>query len=216
MGIQIFLADDHGIVRCGLRALLETEPDLLVVGEATSGRAAISEVLRLRPDVAVIDIAMPELNGIEATRQIHEAAPAVHVIILSMYATREHIYQALKAGARGYVLKEAVGSELIEAIHAVYKGQRHLSPKIAEEIIEEFIVQHETGDVASPLEQLSPREQVILQLVAEGKTSNEIAKILFLAPKTVEAYRSRLMQKLGLHDLPSLIRFALQHNLIHL
>lgn len=216
MKIKIFLADDHGIVRSGLRYLLEAQPDLTVIGEATSGGDAVRDVLQLGPDVVVLDIAMPELNGIEAARQIHAAAPDIQIIMLSMHATPEYIYQALTAGARGYVLKEAAGSELIEAIRAVYVGQRHLSAKISDEIIDNYLTQHKMSEMVSPLEQLSAREREILQLVAEGKTSNTIANQLFLSVKTIESYRSRLMQKLELRDLPSLVRFAIQHGVITL
>ncbi|MCX6043723.1 MAG: response regulator transcription factor [Chloroflexi bacterium] len=216
MKIKIFLADDHGIVRSGLRYLLEAQPDLTVIGEATSGGDAVRDVLQLGPDVVVLDIAMPELNGIEAARQIHAAAPDIQIIMLSMHATPEYIYQALTAGARGYVLKEAAGSELIEAIRAVYVGQRHLSAKISDEIIDNYLTQHKMSEMVSPLEQLSAREREILQLVAEGKTSNTIANRLFLSVKTIESYRSRLMQKLDLRDLPSLVRFAIQHGVITL
>lgn len=216
MTIRIFLADDHGVVRAGLRLLLETQPDLSVIGEAADGRQAVSEVIRLRPDITVLDLAMPEMNGIEAVRQIRAECPGVEIIILSMYKAHEHIYQALKAGARGYVLKEAAGEELIEAIRTVYAGGRHLSPKISDELIEDYLAQHRLGEMDSPIERLSSREREILQLVAEGKTSTVIANLLTLSPKTVETYRSRLMQKLALNDLASLVKFAIQQGLVTL
>lgn len=216
MSIKVLLADDHGIVRAGLRLLLESDRDLTVVGEATNGREAIREVARLRPDVVVLDISMPELNGIEATQQIRTEYPGTQIVILSMYASREHIYRALQAGARGYVLKDSVGSELLEAIRAVYVGQRHLSRKIADTLIDDYLAQRTEQDMVNPLAQLSERQREILQLVAEGKSSVEIAEMLTLSPKTVETYRSRLMQKLGLADLSSLIKFAIQHGLITL
>jgi DNA-binding NarL/FixJ family response regulator len=216
MTIRIFLADDHGLVRAGLRLLLETQPDLSVIGEAADGRQAVYEVARLRPDIAVLDITMPALNGIEALRRIRTECPGVGIIILSMHNTHQHIYRALKAGARGYVLKEAAGDELIEAIRTVYAGGRHLSPKISDELIEDYLAQHGPGEMENPIERLSSREREILQLVAEGKTSLVIANLLALSPKTVETYRSRLMQKLALNDLASLVKFAIQQGLVTL
>ena len=216
MTIKVLLADDHGIVRAGLRLLIESQPGLVVVGEAANGRAAVADALQFHPDVAILDIAMPELNGIEATRQICEASPDIQVIILSMYATREHVYQALRAGARGYVLKEAAGTELIEAIRAVSTGRRHLSRKVADELIDEYLEQGTWIEREKPLEQLSLREREVLQLVAEGKSSSEIGEQLFLSPKTVETYRSRLMQKLELENLSTLIKFAIRHGIISL
>lgn len=216
MPVKVLLADDHGVVRAGLRLLVESQPGFIVVGEAANGRAAVVAALQLHPDVAILDIAMPELNGIEATRQIVEVCPDIQVIILSMYATREHVYQALRAGARAYVLKEAAGAELIEAIRAVSTGRRHLSRKVADELIDQYIEQGTLIGKAKPLEQLSLREREVLQLVAEGKSSMEIGEQLFLSPKTVETYRSRLMQKLDLDNLSTLIKFALRHGIISL
>ena len=216
MTIRIFLADDHGVVRAGLRLLLETQLDLSVIGEAANGRQTVYEVMRLRPDITVLDLAMPEMNGIEAVRQIRAECPGVEIIILSMYKTHEYIYQALKAGARGYVLKEAAGEELIEAIRTVYAGGRHLSPKISDELLEDYLAQPRLCEMDSPIERLSGREREILQLVAEGKTSTVIANLLTLSPKTVETYRSRLMQKLALNDLASLVKFAIQQGLVTL
>jgi DNA-binding NarL/FixJ family response regulator len=214
MSITVFLADDHTVVRDGLKLLLETQPDLQVVGEATDGRQAVRRVTRLLPRVAVMDISMPELNGIEATRQIKEDCPKTQVIILSMHSTSEHIFQALRAGARGYLLKEAAGIEVIQAVRVVNSGGRYLSQKIADLVIDEYLRQGETAAGDSPLARLAPREREILQLVAEGKSTAQIAQILPLSPKTVETYRSRLMKKLGLEDLPALIKFTLQHGLI--
>lgn len=216
MTIKIMLADDHGMMRSGLHMLIAAQRDLTVVGEVANGRAAVHEVGRLRPDVAILDIAMPELNGIEATRQICEAWPATQVIILSMYSSHDHVYHALKAGARGYVLKEAVGDELLEAIHAVYAGRRHLSPKLTAELLDDYLEQPTLEQKVSLLTQLSSREREVLQLVVEGQSSVAIAKALFLSPKTVETYRSRFMQKLGFNDLPSLVKFAIQQGIIAL
>lgn len=216
MSITIFLADDHAVVREGLRFLLEAETDLKVIGDAANGRDAVRQVTQLIPDVAILDITMPELNGIEATRRICEACPSVQVIILSMHATSEHIFRALQAGAQGYLLKESAGIELVNAVRAVYAGRRYLSQKISSEMIDNYVRQCEAGEAKSPLARLSPREREILQLVVEGKSSTEIGDILFLSPKTVETYRSRLMQKLDIGDLPSLVKFAIQHGLTSL
>jgi len=217
MSIRLFLADDHQVLRAGLRALLETYPDLTISGEAGNGLEAVRAVIKLRPDVAILDIAMPELNGIEAARQIRSECPQTQVIILSMYSSHQHIYQALKAGVRGYVLKEAAPDELVEAIRAVQAGQRYLSPKVADELIEDYIDARPGGRTTdTALDLLSERERTVLQLVVEGKSSTEIAELLVLSPKTVDSYRSRLMQKLGITDLPGLVKFAIQQGLISL
>jgi DNA-binding NarL/FixJ family response regulator len=164
----------------------------------------------------IMDIAMPELNGIEAARQIREVCPTAQVMILSMHSTSEHIFRALQAGARGYLLKESAGVEVAKAIRAVRAGRRYLSQEIAEGMIDDYIQYRAVAETKSPLERLSPREREILQLVVEGKSSAEIADMLFLSPKTVGTYRSRLMQKLGIDDLPSLVKFAIQHGLTSL
>lgn len=208
MTIKILLADDHGIVRAGLNLLITAHPDLAVIGEVANGRDAVREVARLRPDVAVIDLAMPDLNGIEAARQIHEqVGAATQVIILAMYATQDHIYHALQAGARGYVLKEAAGDELIEAIHTVSAGLRHLSPQIViNQLLDNYLEQFALEGKINLLAQLSSREREVLKLVVEGQSSAAIAKVLYLSPKMVESYPRRLMQKLGVNDLPSLVK----------
>ncbi|MGE5336534.1 MAG: response regulator [Gemmatimonadota bacterium] len=204
------LVDDHSVVRDGLRFLLEAEGDIRVIGGATNGREAVQEVRRLQPDVVIMDLAMPELNGIEATRQIRDACPGTQVLVLSMHSTAEHIFRALQAGALGYVLKESAGREVVAAVRIVQAGRRFLSQKIAETVIDDYIRERHA---ASPMESLSSRERQILQLIAEGKSSAETARELFLSPKTVETYRSRLMHKLGLANLSELVRFAIQHGL---
>ncbi len=211
MDIKVFLADDHAVVRDGLRLLLEAEEGISVVGDASDGRKAVREVERLRPDVAVMDIAMPELNGIEATRQIRESCPSTQVVILSMLDTKEHIFRALQYGARGYLLKESAGREVVKAVRTVHAGSRYLSQRIADTVIDDYIYQRQATPAKSPIERLSLREREILQLVVEGKSSARIAEILYLSPKTVETYRSRLMKKLGITDIPSLVKFAIQH-----
>jgi DNA-binding NarL/FixJ family response regulator len=211
--ISVLLADDHAVVRDGLRALLEAQADIEVVGDAANGREVLRLAQQLHPDVVVMDIAMPELNGVEATQQMHDAYPSTQVLILSMHSTTEHIFRALQAGARGYLLKDSAGAEVADAVRVVHAGRRYLSQKIAATVIDDYIAErHRT----SPLESLSSRERQILQLVAEGKSSTEIAAILFLSPKTVDTYRSRLMHKLDIGDLPSLVKFAIQHGVTQL
>jgi len=210
--ISVILADDHPIVRDGLCFLLNAQKDIKVVGTAVNGIEAVELATKLRPDVAVMDIAMPLLNGIEATQQICSTCPETKVAILSIHFTSIHIQRALQAGAMGYLLKESAGEEVVEAIRAVYNGQRYLSKKIAESVVEDYV--RRTGD--DVLEGLSPRERQVLQLIAEGKTSSDAAKLLYLSVKTVETYRSRLMQKLGLKDMASLVKFAIQHGIISL
>jgi len=213
LAITVFLADDHAVVRDGLRFLLEAQPDVSVIGDAANGCQAVRRVARLRPDVVVMDIAMPELNGIEAAREIRQVCPSTQVVILSMHSTTEHIFQALEAGARGYLLKESAGIEVVAAVRAVHAGQRYLSQQISDSLIDDYVRQRQAAEAKSPLALLSPREREVLQLVVEGKSNAEIADILSLSLKTVETYRSRLMRKLGISDLPGLVKFAIQHGL---
>jgi len=216
MPINVFIADDHAVVRDGLRLLLEAQADIRVVGDAADGRQTVIQVRQLCSDVVVMDIAMPELNGIEATRQIKETCPSIQVVILSMYATTEHIFQALQAGALGYLLKESAAVEVVNAVRTVHAGHRYLCQKIDDIIIDSYIHKRQGSGAKSPLESLSPREREVAQLVVEGKSSAEIAHILYLSCKTVETYRSRLMQKLNIKDIPSLVKFAIQHGLTRL
>jgi DNA-binding NarL/FixJ family response regulator len=211
MQISVFLADDHPMVRNGLQLVLRAEPDIKVVGEAADGHEAVRRVEKVKPDVVVMDIAMPGLNGIEATKKIRKACSAVRVLILSMHDTAEHIYQALQAGAQGYLLKESAGEEVIKAVRALCKGKRYLSEKISETVVNDYLQQRTLEKKKSPLASLSEREREILQLAAEGKSSAEIGRVLFLSPKTVETYRSRMMQKLGIRDHAALIKFAIQY-----
>lgn len=216
MIIKVFLADDHALIREGLRFVLEAERDIKVVGAADNGRDAVRQVRQLGPDIVIMDISMPGLNGIEATAQLHEAGSSARVIILSMHHTSEHIFQALKAGAYGYLLKESAGQEIVNAVRTVYSGHRYLSQRIEESVIDAYTQRNQTAPSAGPLEKLGPREREILQLVVEGKSSAEIAKIIFISPKTVETYRSRLMKKLGTKDIPSLVKFAIRHGVTSL
>lgn len=213
MSITVFLADDHAVVRDGVKLLLETKPDITVVGDADNGRDAVKRIEKLRPDIAVLDIAMPELNGIEATRRMRDVCPSVKVVILSMYSTSEHISRALDVGALGYVLKESAGDELVDAVRAVHAGRFYWSRKIPEAAIKAAGCYDKTGKTETPLKRLSAREREILQLVVEGRSSAKIGDILHLSPKTIETYRSRLMCKLGITDVPGLVKFAIQHGI---
>jgi DNA-binding NarL/FixJ family response regulator len=211
MPVTVMLADDHAVVRDGLRALLEGGNDLQVVAVAGNGREAVAEALRLRPDIVIMDIAMPELDGVEATRRIVERCPETRVLILSMYLSAEHIYRALQAGAQGYVLKESAGEEVVDAIRALRAGKRYLSHRITETVIDDYLRE---GTNVSPLDSLSLRERDVLQLVVEGRTNAAIAQALSLSPKTVETYRARIMKKLKVRDTVELVKFSMRHGLI--
>lgn len=211
--IKVFLADDHAIVRDGLRLILEAHGDMTVIGEAADGRQAVHKVEKLCPDIVIMDIAMPELNGIDATVQIIKVCPSTQVIILSVYDTTEYIFESLKAGAKGYILKESAGEEVIKAVHRVYAGHLYLSQEISETVVADYIKHRGVTNEKTPLESLSKREREILQLIVEGKSSTEISHLLFISPKTVDTYKSRLMNKLDIKDLPTLIRFAIKHGL---
>jgi len=214
--IKAFIADDHAVVCEGLKLLLESQKNIKVVGFAGNGRDAVRKVKSLMPDVVIMDISMPELDGIEATRQICEALKSVKVVILSMYATPEYIYRAMDAGAKGYLLKESAGVEVIDAVLDVCAGKRYLSKKISEQVIDEYFKQFRLTEKENPLEMLGSREREILKLVVEGKSSTEIADTIFISAKTVETYRSRIMQKLGINDIPGLVKFAIRHGVISL
>ena len=210
MNISVFLVDDHRILRDGLRMLLEAQHDIQIVGDAEEGREAVSRILATKPNIVLMDITMPELNGIEATRQIQEELPATKVVILSVHADSEHVYRAFQAGAWGYMLKESAGSEVVKAVRTVHGGQRYLSQKLAEVGMDEYIYQRQNR---SPIDLLSEREREVFQLTVEGNTSAAIAEKLSLSPKTVDTYRSRVMEKLGVEDITGLVRFAIKHGL---
>lgn len=207
MKIRVFIADDHAIIRDGLRALLE--PYFDVVGSAGNGREAVRLISDCSPDVAIIDIAMPELNGIETTRLLRQKQNAARIVMLSMHHSSEHVFRAFEAGADGYLLKESASDEIVAAVRTVHAGRRYLCREI--EPIALTLDDNTQG--TSPLASLSAREREVLQLVVEGRSSAEIGHLIHLSPKTVETYRSRLMKKLGVADLPALVRFAVQHGL---
>ena len=214
MTIRVFLADDHAVLREGLRLILESQPDIHIVGEAADGREAVRQVQELLPHVVLMDIAMGELNGIEATAQIVKHCPDVKVIILSMHSTSEFVRRALQAGAKGYLLKESVGKEVILAVRRVANGQRYLSQRIADTLIEDVADWSGGSPGVSPLDLLSQREAEVLQLLVEGHSGMEIADALGISPKTVDTYRSRLMEKLNVDNLPALVQFALKYGVI--
>ncbi len=210
--IRILLADDHAILRRGLRALLEREPGIEVLGEAADGRETVEAVQRLSPDVVVLDIAMPNLNGIEATRQI---AAKTAVIILSMHSDESYVLRALRAGARGYLIKDTVETELIRAIEAVAAGKAYFSPEVSRLLVEDYVTGMRERGVDDSFELLTAREREVLQMLAEGKTVKDIARTLDLSTYTVDTHKSNLMQKLGLHNMAELILYAVRKGIIH-
>jgi DNA-binding NarL/FixJ family response regulator len=216
MKIRVLVADDHAIIREGLRVMLGNQLDMEVVAVATNGREAIRLVDEHDLDVAVMDVSMPELNGIEAIQQIMPRHPQLEVVVLSIHDTKPYVFRALKAGARGYLIKETAGLEVVDAVRAVHRGERYLSQRIADLLTEPSFRKLDSLMDDGPLEALSPREREILQLVAEGRTSQEIGERLSISPKTVDTYRSRLMQKIRVDDLAGLVKFAIQHGVISL
>jgi DNA-binding NarL/FixJ family response regulator len=211
--MRVILADDHTLVRAGIRALLEKLPVVEVVGEASDGREVLDLVKTHRPDVVLMDIAMPGLNGLEATARVAKDFPDVRVIILSMHYNEEYYWRALKAGASGYLLKKAATAELETALQRVVHGEIYLSREISSRLLKKFPLDG-IADRKSPLEQLTSRQREILQLIAEGQNTKEIGDILKISPKTVEYHRMKLMDCLNVYDIPGLVRFALRVGLI--
>jgi DNA-binding NarL/FixJ family response regulator len=207
--IRILLADDHSLVRQGFSMILEAQADMQIVGQAGNGREAVDLAAKLRPDVVVMDVAMPELNGIEATRRIIEASPRTRVLALSMHKDSVYVREVLRAGARGYLLKDSGDADLVAAVRAVAQGDGYLSPSVSDSVLSDY-----RRHVTDPLDLLSSREREVLQMIAEGKTNKEIANSLNLSVYTVEAHRGRVMEKLNLHSTSELVRFALRSGLI--
>jgi len=215
MSIRILLADDHTIIRQGLHSLLEKEPDMEVVGEAEDGRKAMQLVRELEPDIVIMDITMPNLNGSDATHKIVSKFPEVKVIALSIHSNKRFVAGMLKAGASGYILKECLFDELVQAIRAVAGGVRYLSPRITGVVVEDY-VEHLVATVDSPLAKLTDREHEVIQLLAEGRTTKQIALELHVSPKTIESNRHNIMEKLDIHSLAELTKYAIREGLTSL
>ena len=211
--IRVLIADDHPLMRRGLADILGGVDDIEVVGSAEDGAAALALAHAIRPDIVLMDISMPGLNGLEATRQIVKAHQSVRVIVLSMHATDQHVLRALRAGASGYVLKGSLPRELELAIESVARGEIFLSPAISRHVIEVYLSQSADKGV-DPLEHLTPRQREILQLIAEGKSSKQIAQILKASVKTIESHRASLMERLDIHDVAGLVRYAIRFGLV--
>ena len=212
--LRVLLGDDHVVLRQGLRKILEDRRDWRVVAEAGNGRDAVREAIELTPDVAVLDIGMPLLNGIEATRQIVRRAPSVRVLILSMHSEQAYVTQAVQAGARGYLLKESAGSELIEAIATVAAGRSYFSPAVAQVVFDDYVKSLVDRGITDRYDALSEREREVLQLVAEGRSSKEIAELLSISPATVETHRTHVLQKLGLRNTAEVVRYAARRGIV--
>jgi DNA-binding NarL/FixJ family response regulator len=213
MTVTILLADDHPIVRQGLRHLLEEEPGVMIVGEASNGLQAVQLTEKFKPNILILDMMMPDLNGLEVLRQVKERSPSTSSIVLSMQSADVYVVEALRAGALGYVLKETGPSELLGAIQQVVRGQRYLSPRISERLIEVLLETTEKLP-ADPYQSLTNREREVLQMAAEGLTTSELAKRLSISPRTAELHRGRMMNKLGLHSQTDLIRYALKRGIL--
>jgi DNA-binding NarL/FixJ family response regulator len=213
--IRILLADDHHLVRAGIRALLNGLPGIEVVAETGDGREAIELVRTHQPNLVLMDITMDGMNGLDATALLLKEFPQLRVIILSMHANEEYVRQALQAGAAAYLLKDAATAELELAVRAVAQGQTYLSPVISRLVVDEYLSgQNEAA--SGPLRQLTPRQREVLQLIAEGKTTKQIAALLKVSVKTVETHRAQLMERLAIHDVPGLVRYAIRHGMVHI
>jgi DNA-binding NarL/FixJ family response regulator len=207
--IRILLADDHVLVRQGFRMILAAQPDMEIVGEAGNGREAVEYAEKLKPDIVIMDVAMPELNGIEATRRLAASLPRTRVLALSMHKDSVYVREILRSGARGYLLKDSADADLLAAVRAVAKGDGYLSPAVSDAVLTDY-----RRHVTDPIDLLTSREREVLQMIAEGKTNKEIAVALNLSVYTVEAHRGRVMEKLNLHSTGELVRFALRNGLI--
>lgn len=212
--LRVLLADDHTLMRQGLRRIIEEQPDWEVVAEASNGREAVRLTLELLPSIVVLDIGMPQMNGIEAIRQIMRKAPAVHVLILSMHSDEAYIVQVLQAGARGYLLKDSADEDLVKALNAIAQGKSFFSPAVARVMLDDYVRHLAERGVTDRYDSLSEREREIFQLVAEGHSNKEIAQLLALSTSTVETHRAHIMEKLNLHDRTELVRYAIRKGLI--
>jgi DNA-binding NarL/FixJ family response regulator len=212
--IRILVVDDHTILRVGLRMMLNAQPDIEVIGEASDGNQAVSEAMRLVPDVILMDIAMPDCNGIEATRQVKRLQPETRILVLTMHENEEYLFQVLRAGASGYILKEAADTELITAIRTVSSGRFYLSPSAQSIMVGDYLQRVRSGEERDSYSALTEREREILKLVAEGYTNNQIAERLTISPKTVDTHRTHIMDKLNLHSRAELVKYAMRRGLL--
>jgi DNA-binding NarL/FixJ family response regulator len=212
--IRVLLADDHKLMRAGLRLVVDQQPDLSVVGEADDGRQAVDLARSLKPNVVVMDIGMPNLNGIEAARQIREVCPDAAVVMLSMHSDEGYVLRALNAGARAYLLKDSATTDLVQAIHAVVEGKSFFSPAVSKVLLQDYMRKVRRSGAEDSYDLLSPREREVLQLVAEGKSNKEVAGLLNLSVFTVETHRAKIMQKLNLKGVPELILYAVRKGII--
>jgi DNA-binding NarL/FixJ family response regulator len=212
--IRVLLADDHKLIRAGLRLVVEQQPDLSVVGEADDGRQAVELAKSLKPNVVVMDIGMPNLNGIEAARQIREIRPDAAVVMLSMHSDEGYVLRALRAGARAYLLKDSATTDLVQAIRAVVEGKSFFSPAVSKVLLQDYMRKLQRSGAEDSYDLLSPREREVLQLVAEGKSNKEVASLLHLSVYTVETHRAKIMQKLNLKGVPELILYAVRKGII--
>ncbi|HXY15984.1 MAG TPA: response regulator transcription factor [Terriglobales bacterium] len=212
--VRILLADDHQLMRSGVRLMLEREPDMSVVGEASDGRQAVALAKSLRPDVVIMDIGMPNLNGIEAATQMTQENPELAIVILSMHPDETYVLRALKAGARGYLLKDSAEADLIKAVHVVANGKSFFSPSVSKVLLDDYVRKLKRSGTDDAYDLLTPREREVLQLIAEGKSNKDIANLLNLSVYTVESHRSNLMEKLNLRGLPELILYAVRKGII--
>ena len=217
--IKVLIADDHTLIRAGIRELLQNINGIQVVGEASNGREALEKIIEISPDIVLLDIAMSELNGLEVAERVNKDFPTVSVIILSMYANEEYVLQALKVGANGYLLKDSAPNELEIAIRAVTRGETYLSPSISKTLVSDYLkriteTNVEEKETSNVFVKLTSRQREILQLIAEGNSTKEIAVKLNVSVKTVETHRMKIMERLGIHDIPGLVRYAIRNGII--
>ncbi len=210
--IQLVIADNHALVRAGFRSLVEELDGIEVIGEAENGRDVLQMVETLKPQIVLMDIAMPEMNGLEATARITREFPQIKVLILSMHANEEYVYQALRSGASGYLLKDSGTEELDLALRAIARGEIYLCPAVSKYVVSDYV--RRLGQDQTPLDQITPRQREILQLIAEGKSTKDIAELLYISTKTVETHRTQLMDRLDIHDIAGLVRYAIRIGLV--
>lgn len=212
--IRVLIADDHTLVREGVRLLLEAQPDIEVVGEASDGKEAVARVRELHPDLVVMDIQMPNWNGLQATRSIKEEFPQIHILALTMYESDEYFFQVLGAGASGYILKKAASTDLLAAVRAVHHGDVFLYPSVARRLVSDYMTRVKSGEEQSSYDGLTAREREVLKLIAEGHTNQVIADQLVISPSTVQTHRNRIMQRLNLHTRAELIKYAMRKGML--